>query len=291
MVKSNPSYPLVTRILVPILIIVFSISCEKYQTAVDYDAEVKTDLAYGDDPKQRLDLYLPDNRNQLATKLIVVIHGGGWSDGDKNDMNSLIPKLQSRLPDYAIANINYRLARNGQNLFPTQENDVKKAVDYLINHAYALGYSKNVVLMGLSAGAHLALLHAYKYPLPHSVKAVVTFFGPTDLLALYTNPPGPYIPQMLQAVTGTTPELNLGLYQQSSPTTYINSQSSTTLILQGGKDPLVPVSQAELLKSKLEANHVKTRYVFYPNEAHGWIGSNLEDSFNQIKLFIESNVN
>jgi len=289
MMKSNPSYPLLTRILWPILVIVFSISCDRSRTIVDFDAETKTDVAYGDDPRQKLDLYLPDNRNQLSTSLIVLIHGGGWSDGDKNDLNSLVPQLQSRLPEYAIANINYRLAKNGQNLFPTQENDVKKAVDYLINHANDLGYSKRIVLIGLSAGAHLALLQAYKYPT--NVEAVVTFFGPTELIALYNNPPGPYIPQMLQAVTGTTPALNANLYMQSSPTSFINSRSAPTLILQGGKDPLVPVSQAELLKTKLEASHVTTTYVFYPNEAHGWTGTSLEDSFNQIRIFLAANVN
>ena len=289
MMKSNPSYPLLTRILLPVLVILFSISCERSETIVDYNAETKTDVAYGDDPKQKIDLYLPDNRNQLSTKLIVLVHGGGWSDGDKIDLNSLIPFLQTRLPEYAIANINYRLARNGQNLFPTQENDVKKAVDYLLNHANELGYSKKIVLIGLSAGAHLALLHAYKYP--SNVEGVVTFFGPTDLIALYNNPPGPYIPQMLQAVTGATPTSNAALYMQSSPTSFINSRSAATLILQGGKDPLVPASQAELLKTKLEANHVATTYVFYPNEAHGWTGTSLEDSFNQIKIFLNANVN
>jgi len=289
MMKLNPSYPLLTRILLPILVVVFSISCEKSKTIVDFDAETKINVAYGDDPKQTLDLYLPDNRNQLSTKLIVLIHGGGWSDGDKYDLNGLIPSLQNRLPEYAIANINYRLARNGQNLFPTQENDVKKAVDYLLNHANDLGYSKKLVLIGLNAGAHLALLEAYKYP--GNIEAVVSFFGPTDLIALYNNPPGPYIPQMLQAVTGATPTSNASLYMQSSPTTFVNSRSVATLILQGGKDPLVPVSQAELLKSKLDANHVAAAYVFYPNEAHGWTGTSLEDSFNQIKIFLNANVN
>ncbi len=289
MMKLNPSNPLLTRILLPILFVALSFSCEKSKTVVDYDAETKTNVAYGDDPKQTLDLYLPDNRNQLSTKLIVLVHGGGWSDGDKNDLNTLIPSLQNRLPGYAIANINYRLAKNGQNLFPTQENDVKKAVDYLINHANSLGYSKKIVLIGLSAGAHLALLEAYKYPA--NIEAVVSFFGPTDLISLYNNPPGPYITQMLQAVTGTTPASNPGLYMQSSPTTFIKSSSAATLILQGGKDPLVPASQAELLKTKLEANHVQTTYIFYPNEGHGWVGSSLEDSFNQIKIFLDSNVN
>ena len=288
--STNPIYPLFTRILPLILLLVVSFSCKKNGNSVDFVAEEKADLAYGGDPRQKLDLYLPDNRSQTTTKLIIIIHGGGWSDGDKKDVNGYVSALQTRLPDYAIANINYRLAKNGQNLFPAQEEDIKKAVTYLMNHADNYGYRQKYVLLGLSAGAHLSLLHSYKYPVPYRASAVVSFFGPTDLFALYNNPPGPYIPTMLQAVTGTTPVLNPGLYMQSSPTNFVNAQSSATLLLQGGRDPLVPVSQAEMLKAKLDANRVPAGYIYYANEAHGWIGSSLEDSFNQIKAFLDANV-
>ena len=288
--RANPIYPLFTRILPLFILFLISFSCTKDGSSIDYDAEVKTDLAYGEDVKQRLDLYLPDNRTQVSTKLIIILHGGGWSDGDKKDLNGYVSAIQARLPDYAIANVNYRLAKNGQNLFPAQEEDIKKAVAYLMNNADNYGYRQNYVLLGLSAGAHLALLHSYKYPVPYRASAVVSFFGPTDLFALYNNPPGAYTPVMLQNVTGTTPALNPGLYMQSSPTNYVNAQSSATLLLQGGRDPLVPVSQAEMLKAKLDANRVPTSYIFYANEAHGWIGSSLEDSFNQIKAFLDANV-
>jgi len=288
--RLNPIYPLFTRILLVFVLILSAFSCKKNGNSVDFDAEERVDLAYGGDPRQKLDLYLPDNRSQITTKLIIIVHGGGWSDGDKRDLNGYVSAIQARLPDYAIANVNYRLAKNGQNLFPAQEEDIKKAVTYLMNHADNYGYRQKYVLLGLSAGAHLALLHSYKYPVPYRASAVVSFFGPTDLFVLYNNPPGTYTPVMLQAVTGTTPALNPGLYMQSSPTNFVNAQSSPTLLLQGGQDPLVPVSQAQLLKAKLDANHVPTSYVFYANEAHGWIGSSLEDSFNQIKAFLDANV-
>jgi acetyl esterase/lipase len=49
---------------------------------------------------------------------VILIHGGGWSGGDKQDFGLFIVELQNRLPGYAIANINYRLASNATIFFP-----------------------------------------------------------------------------------------------------------------------------------------------------------------------------
>ncbi|WP_315821076.1 alpha/beta hydrolase [Paraflavitalea speifideaquila] len=81
-----------------------------------------------------MDLYLPTNGNSSSTKLMILIHGGAWADGDKADFDEYITELQRRLPDYAFANINYRLySSTGQNKFPAQEEDVKAAVGFLLN--------------------------------------------------------------------------------------------------------------------------------------------------------------
>ncbi len=69
--------------------------------------------------------------------------GGAWADGDKTDFDIYITELQRRLPDYAFANINYRLyASTGQNKFPAQEEDVKAAVSFLMNKSGDLKFSK-----------------------------------------------------------------------------------------------------------------------------------------------------
>src|SRR5687768_18591269 len=81
-------------------------------------------VSYGEDNKQRLDVYLPANRNS-KTRLLVIAHGGGWSGGDKSDFDSYISEFQKRLPHYAFANVNYRLATQTENHFPTQAKDRK----------------------------------------------------------------------------------------------------------------------------------------------------------------------
>ena len=83
-------------------------------------------VSYGEDTAQRMDIYLPANRSFHSTKSIVLIHGGGWNSGSKNDFVTYIDSFQKRMPDYAIFNINYRLSAAPANIFPTQENDVGK---------------------------------------------------------------------------------------------------------------------------------------------------------------------
>lgn len=247
------------------------------------------DVSYGSDTAQRMDIYLPANRSVIATKSIVLIHGGGWNSGSKNDFVSYIDSFKKRMPGYAIFNINYRLV-NGSNLFPAQEQDVKTAIDFIAKNSLDYHINKNkLVLLGVSAGGHLALLQGYKYSNP-KVAAIVDFFGPTDLMTMFQKPWHPYVPFVLQMITGTTPKQNAALYQQSSPVNYVSSHSAPTLILHGSSDNIVNVSQSKSLKSKLDQAGVKNELVIYPGKAHGWYGSTLSDSFDRIEAFLQANV-
>ena len=200
--------------------------------------------------------------------------------------------LKKRLPAYAIININYRLATGTSNLFPTQENDVKAAIEFIYSKRTEYAISDKFVLLGTSAGGHLSLLHAYKYSTPVKIKAVIDFFGPTDLVDMYNNPASILAsPAALAAVVGATPTTNLTLYQQSSPINFVVATSPPTLILQGGVDVVVSPSQSAALAAKLQTFGVVHQYVLYPTENHGWSGANLIDSFNKIDAFLAANVN
>ena len=250
-------------------------------------ASVIQDISYGTDPLQKMDVYLPSGRS-VSTKIMILIHGGGWSTGDKTDLNVYVDTLKRRLPDYAIININYRLAVNATTNFPTQENDVKIALDYIYNKRNEFQISDKFVLLGVSAGSHLALLQAYKYSSPVKIKAVVDFFGPTDMAAMYNDPASIFAPPsaISQLYNGATPTSNAILYSQSSPITFANAQAVPTIILQGGADPLVKVTQATTLRDKLISFNIPQQYVFYPTESHGWTGATLTDSFNKIQAFL-----
>jgi acetyl esterase/lipase len=275
-----------------LLSVLFFAACKKTDDSSGgtITAQTLIDVSYGSDSKQKMDIYLPANRSATSTKVIFLIHGGGWTEGDKVDFNSSVSTLQLRFPDYAIININYRLAANSQNLFPTQENDVKKAVEFVIAKKTGYMVSDSWIFLGASAGAHLALLQSYKYDSPVKPKAVVSFFGPTDLTHLYNNPPSVLIPLILLNVTGSIPSSNATIYQQSSPVNFVSAQSCPTILLQGGQDPLIPAVQATLLKSKLDSAGVANQYVFYPNNGHGWVGADMNDSFDKIEAFIKQYV-
>lgn len=286
--------------LLPVLAILFFSSCNKSDDnggggTTTVAAKVINNEAYGTDPLQKMDIYLPAGRTTAATKVIILVHGGGWVSGDKSEFTgALIDTLKKRIPDYAIFNINYRLgALPNINTFPTQENDVKAAVAYIYGNRANYLVSDKFVMMGASAGAHLSLLHAYKYPAPVKIKAVVDFFGPTDMVDMYNNP-GTYSPASIAMLfNGATPATNLSLYQQSSPITYATTANACpTIVLQGGFDPLVnATTQSQALITKLTTNNVVNQYVLYPFLGHGgWDVATNTDAFNKIQVFLTANV-
>ncbi len=273
--------------LIVILLAFIISSCKKEE---EDKAVTMLNVSYGSNAQQKMDVYLPAERSTTNTKVMILIHGGAWNSGDKSDFNAYVDSLKRREPTYAIFNINYRLA-NAPDIFPAQEQDVKAAVEFIYNKRSEYLISDKFVLVGASAGAHLALLQGYKYSTPVKPRAIIDFFGPADLVELYNNPPTQLVPLLLNAVTGATPTTNSSLYTASSPINFVTAQSPPTIILHGGADIIVPPAQSVLLNVKLSVSGVTREYVVYPTEGHGWFGSNLTDSFNKIQAFLAANVN
>jgi len=248
------------------------------------------DVAYGQNGFQKMDIYLPAGRTSTNTPFMVLVHGGGWVGGDKGEFSMFISRLRILLPEYAFFNINYRLFDGANNKFPAQEEDLQMALNFILNKSGDFNISNKMVLAGASAGAHLALLQGYKHAGSMKPKAVISFFGPTDLVEFYNNPPSPALQPSLNALLGFSPEQNLQAYQQSSPAFFVNGQAAPTLILHGSLDQLVPVSQSNLLKGKLETAGVANKLVVYPYEGHGWLGASMEDSYSQVQSFLSVHV-
>lgn len=271
-------------------------SCKKSDTIIS-DVTVSqtiSNASYGSEPAQKMDVYLPANRSTATTKVMIMIHGGGWTSGDKVDFASVMDTLKKRLPGYAIFNINYRLSANPYNLFPTQEMDVKAAVEYIYSKAGEYKISDKYVLLGASAGAHLAMLQGYKYNTPVKARAVVSFFGPSDLTDMYNNPVGgnPLFSLVVAGAVGATPAQNAALYTSSSPVNFItNSSAMPTILLHGGMDPLVSPTQSVFIQTKLSSVGINNQYVYYPSGGHGdWDAATYTDAFNKIQLFLNTNV-
>ncbi len=271
-------------------------SCEKEQSAENNSVAAATflNVAYGTDPFQTMDIYLPAGRSSSLTKVMVLIHGGAWVSGDKSELTPFVDTFKRRLPDYAIFNINYRLSAAPNNLFPSQENDVKAAMEFIAGKSALYGISDKFALIGASAGGHLALLQGYKYTSPIKPKVVASLSGPTDLVAMYTNPVGgnPILSILLATAIGKTLTQDPQLYASSSPINFITSTSPATMLLHGSDDPLVAASQATVAKDKLVAANVTNQYVLYGGAGHidTWDNLVLFDSFNKLQAFMLANV-
>lgn len=113
------------------------------------------ELAYGPDPKQRLDFFRAANTTKPAP-LIVYIHGGGWTFGDKRGTLGTKGSYYTT-QGYAFATVNYRLVP--QATVEQEAADVAAAIALLRRDAAKYGIDPNrIVVMGHSAGAHLAAL-------------------------------------------------------------------------------------------------------------------------------------
>lgn len=274
-----------------LFVIVLLVSCKKNDSVDQSSAKTITNVSYGTDASQKMDVYLPAGRNSDSTKLMILVHGGAWISGDKSDFASFIPVIQQRFPGYAVANINYRLANTISNHFPTQENDMKAVIDFLIQKSAEYQVSQKFILLGASAGAHMSLLQAYKYSSP-KILAVIDFFGPTDMVDLYNFYSSSANNQTLfQLLMSGTPSSNAGLYSQSSPINFVTSQSSPTIIFHGTADDVVPISESTDLKNKLSSFGVPNQMTSYPNVGHEiWPANVMNDVYNKMEQFIKTNV-
>jgi acetyl esterase/lipase len=287
---------------VALLFVVMFTSCSKSDTSggggtpvpVPVAETITMNVAYGTDPMQKMDIYLPANRSTTTTKVLIYIHGGAWVTGDKSDLNGAgIDSIRKRLSDYAVFNVNYRLAAlPSTNPFPAQEYDVKAAVEFIYANRTTYLVGDKFVMMGHSAGAHLSLLHAYKYQTPVKIKAVVDFFGPTNMAGMYTDYAGTPAQFGIVALMGGTPATNATLYAASSPLTYATTAAACpTIILQGGTDVTVYPTQSTSLRDKLALAAVVNQYVFYPTLPHGpWDAATNTDAMNKIVPFLAANV-
>ena len=269
--------------------IVFA-SCRKNIDNGSAEPKTLMNVSYGSDSAQKMDVYLPAGRTD-TTKLMIMVHGGAWMAGDKTDFNIYVPIAQKFLPGYAIANINYRLATVAINHFPTQENDMKSAIDFLIQQSGNYHISQKFILLGASAGAQIALLQAYKYSSP-KISAAIDFFGPTDMTDLYNFYSNNASTQAdLEFLMNGTPASNPTLYWQSSPLNFVSAQSCPTIIFHGTADNIVPISESETLKNKLQNFGVAAQMISYQGLGHTyWPDGTMNDVFSKIQVFLKANV-
>lgn len=266
---------------------------EKENTNFEQEKELK-DVSYGTDPQQKYDIYLPKNRSSAKTKVVVLVHGGAWVEGDKADMNGVYDYFKLNSSEYALVNINYRLADFTRQPFPMQIDDIKSVVEELKNKSQEYGILNEYAFVGVSAGAHLSMLYSYKYDTENQVKAVCDVVGPTDFLhSSYISSPNPETQQIalaIQLLTGKTIENDATYFENLSPKYAVSAQSPPTILFYGGVDILVPFQQGEVLKEKLDEFDVENEYYLYPQDGHEFSEANILDALAKSTAFIQTHL-
>lgn len=271
-------------LLLPALFLFLVTGCSSDDKATSAPLAAKTilNVAYGSDPKQQMDVYLPEGRDQ-DTKVIVLLHGGAWYSGSKDDLALFVPLLQQRFPEYAIVNMGYRLATETSPAMPKQTDDIQNVLDYIESSDYHV--SDDYAFIGFSAGAHLSMLYSYKFDTDHDGKAVVNLVGPAD----FTDPAytvHPLYPIAGQYLLGTS-EPTQQQIESLNPVSHITPQSPPTITFYGGQDPLIPASQGPRLKAKLDEEGVYNEFNFYPDGGHAdWDNATFAEVYDKIEHFL-----
>jgi acetyl esterase/lipase len=242
-------------------------------------------VSYGDDNNQSFDIYLPANRT-LETEVMILVHGGGWSAGDKNDMNNLRDFIRNEFPNMGIVNMNYRLADENNQPYPMQLNDITSVIDHLKSKQSYYTIDDDFAFIGVSAGAHLSLLWSYAFDTENNIDMVCSIVGPTNFTdPAYLNNTNPELQAMLDlyGIDATTEYL-----EEVSPYHRVTETAPSTILFYGGQDPLVPTTQGTAMRDKLEVLGVPHQFTLYPNAGHGWVGLDLLDTSIKLKAFIET---
>jgi acetyl esterase/lipase len=220
-------------------------------------------LAYGDLPRQRLDVYRPHSAAPGAP-VVIFFYGGYWQYGSKDDYRFVAQAITSRgfvavLPDYRL----YPAVK-----FPAFVEDGARALRWTHDNAASFGGDpQHVYLMGHSAGAHIAaLLTLDAHYLKdagldrNAIRATVGISGPYDFLPGAMSRP---VFNMTPADTAADPNIE--------PIHFADAHAPPLLLLHGARDETVEPANSSRLADRIHALGGDARAVFYPKLGHAGV--------------------
>jgi acetyl esterase/lipase len=200
---------------------------------------------------------------------IVQIYGGAWQRGAPEDDEDVARMLASL--GYVVFAIDYRHAPASR--WPAAFEDVRAGLQWVRTHGGEHGADvTRLALFGRSAGAHLALLTALADH-PPGVRAVVSFYGPTDLADGWRHPPSPDpldARSILETFIGGTPDERPDAYRDASPIAWTNGPAPPTLFIHGARDHIVESRFSAMLDERLRAQGQTSLYLEIPWAEHAF---------------------
>ena len=237
------------------------------------------DISYGNHERHKFDLFVPKNIENKKG-IILFIHGGGWSDGDKSIHYPESEFLSSN--GFLCATMNYRFVTEEINVF-SELDDISCCLKTIKEKCKEYGFNiEKTILSGGSAGAHLSLLYAYirKENSPVTPVAVCAYCPPVNCWAenFLMGIKGEFEEWkngILSKCCGVkiTKETLLNEVQQNalkkmSPQTYVSETCVPTAVFQGVLDELVPFEHSEIFIDSLKHFGVKNDFLIYENSGH-----------------------
>lgn len=277
-----------------LLVFLFLSSCTKEAVTPDNSTGLSSlrdtsllNQPYGSNPRQVYDIHLPANRD-TSTPILLMIHGGAWKAGQKEDLNGYVNIFRQKWKNLAIVNINYRYASFANKIHHTEMmGDIQKVVDTVLAQLNKFKISSKMMITGASAGGQLAMIYAYKYNT--KIKCVGNIFGPSVMndWSWYnsSNPliggfTGDFLAEYVGKAWDTT------AYKAVSPFWNVNVNSQPTIIFHGNLDPIVPVYQSQWLHGKLRNLGVPVEYHEYI-AFHSFDNSQSDDVINKMIAFFK----
>ncbi|MEN6386889.1 MAG: alpha/beta hydrolase [Phycisphaerales bacterium] len=263
-----------------ILILVLSQLCNADVTPDYNQVRLIADVDYlGGGRSEKMDIYLPANSNLNNYPAVLLIHGGGWSGGDKHDVREQITGTNLARAGYVCASINYALCNAGDTSHPSWPQniyDCKKAIQFLRKNAGTYKIDPNHIgVIGGSAGGHLAALlgvagvDAALEPTDGqyvgtatNVQAVVDMYGISDLATWNTSAGQRCLGCSLQNCPNT--------WRKASPLYNVTSDDPPFLILHGTKDTTVAIDQSLKFVEELESKNVKVELMKIEGAPHSF---------------------
>ena len=231
-------------------------------------------VAYGLDPRQTLEIeYRPNNTT--PTPMVLFIHGGSWISGDK----SVMRRYQQQVVDagYGYVSMNYRFIMTGATYLDMLD-DIQLVIQFLKDFASDLNVdTTRMAMVGESAGAHLAMLYAYRNVSPIPIEFAMALVPPVDFtdpgyLSFGDPTVQLFLANGLMATSLIGPEDLVAngypdAWMDASPIHHL-STAIPTLIGYAGLDELIPLSNMEGFLMAATAINAPIEAIFFPNSGH-----------------------
>ncbi|MFL6105507.1 MAG: alpha/beta hydrolase fold domain-containing protein [Marmoricola sp.] len=246
------------------------------------DVEVVRDINYRvGGSRARLDIYRPRGVDLTDAPVLVQVHGGGWTIGDKTQQGLILMNRMAQRGWVCVA-INYRLAP--KNPFPAQIIDVKTALAWVKDNIASYGGDPSyLVITGGSAGGHLSSLAALTPDVKEyqpgfedadtRVSACVPFYGIYDMAGLSGTK---YDVEMRDRFLGPrifkkNPRTDPEPFVLASPITHITPDAPDFFVVHGVSDGLASITQGRSFVTRLrEVSKNLVTYLELPSTQHGF---------------------